>query len=150
MTRFNAIVEQLTQARPLDEHNKALIEKIPVAYQSPASGLNDGGTVYLTPRGDATMFPGDEGVGIRTITDGASRTIAMVEVDDAQAVPWTKPDDWKVDPLHAKVGFRGQYDNGMNTAFADGSVHFIAHAVDEKLLKALLTIQGREVIRLPF
>ncbi|MCZ6735147.1 MAG: mercuric reductase [Planctomycetota bacterium] len=28
MTRFNAIVEQLAQARPLDEHNKALIENV--------------------------------------------------------------------------------------------------------------------------
>ena len=28
MTRFNAIVEQLPQARPLDEHNKALIENV--------------------------------------------------------------------------------------------------------------------------
>jgi prepilin-type processing-associated H-X9-DG protein len=130
-------------------HNKALIEKIPAVFQSPASELNDGPTVYLTPRADFTAFPDDRGISIRKILDGTSKTIGLLEVDDAQAVPWTKPDDWKIDLNQPKVGFRGQYDNGMNTAFVDGSVHFIAHAVDEKLLKALLTIQGREVIRLP-
>jgi prepilin-type processing-associated H-X9-DG protein len=131
------------------EHNKTLIDKMPEVYRSPASKLKNGRTVYLTPRGDGTAFPGKRGVGLRDIRDGTSKTIALVEVEDAQAVPWTKPDDWKFDPAKPKATFKGQYGNGMNTAFVDGSVHFVSHDVDEKLLGALLTIDGREVIKLP-
>lgn len=146
---------ELSKQFHLDEpwdsaHNKTLIAKMPDVYQSPASELNDGRTVYLTPRADFTAFPGDQAVPIRKIVDGMSKTIALVEVDDPQAVPWTKPDDWKVDLENPKAGFDGQYENGLNAAFVDGSVHFVAYAVDEKLLKALLTIDGGEDIRLPF
>lgn len=145
------LYEQFHLDEPWDSaHNKALVAKMPAVYQSPASELNDGRTVYLTPRADFTAFPDDQGVPIRKILDGTSKTIGLVEVDDAQAVPWTKPDDWNVDLRNPKAGFDGQYKNGTNTAFVDGSVHFVAYAVDEKLFRALLTINGREDIKLPF
>ena len=32
-----------------------------------------------------------------SIRDGSSNTIAVVEVSDAAAVPWTKPQDWEPD-----------------------------------------------------
>lgn len=145
------LYEQFRLDEPWDSaHNKALVAKMPAVYQSPASELNDGRTVYLTPRADFTAFPDDQGVPIGKILDGTSKTIGLVEVDDAQTVPWTKPDDWKVDLQNPKAGFDGKYKNGTNTAFVDGSVHFVAYAVDEKLFKALLTINGREDIKLPF
>ncbi len=130
-------------------HNKKLIEKMPDVFRCPASQLDDGRTVYLTPRGDATVFPGDKGTPIRQIIDGTSKTIAVVEVEDAQAVPWTKPDDWPADPEHPKVGFRGQYPGGLTTAFCDGSAHYISLDVDEGVLKSLLTRNGREPVQLP-
>jgi len=130
-------------------HNKPLLEKMPAVFRSPASALADGRTVYLTPRADFTVFPGEQQVPLRAIIDGASKTIALVEVDDEHAVPWTKPHDWKVGPDKPKATFTGQYDQGANTAFVDGSVHFISYQVDDGLLKALLTMAGREPIQLP-
>ncbi len=144
------IYEQFHLDEPWDSpHNKKLIQKMPEIYRSPASKLDGGRTVYLTPRGEATLFPSDGPVPIREVRDGTSKTIALVEVEDAQAVPWTKPDDWPADPGHPKVGFRGQYPGGLVTAFADGSAHYISLDIDEGVLKALLTKDGREPVSIP-
>ena len=50
-------------------------------------------TNYLTVRGKDTAFPGKDEIKMADITDGCSHTIMAVEVCDAKAVPWTKPDD---------------------------------------------------------
>ncbi len=131
------------------QHNSALIARMPDVFRSPASKLDGGRTVYLAPRGASTMFPGKDPVKIRQIRDGTSKTIAIIEVDDAQAVPWTKPDDWEVDPDHPKLGFHGPFPDGVNTAACDVSRHFIPLDVEENVLKALLTIDGREPVAFP-
>ncbi len=127
------------------DHNKELVAKMPQVYQSPASKLNDGRTVYLTPRGAATAFPGQQAIAMRKIADGISNTIAVVEVDDKNAVPWTKPDDWKFDPDHPKVGLGGQFSGGFHAASCQGSIHFVGNNVDDEVLKALFTMAGGEI-----
>jgi hypothetical protein len=131
------------------DHNRALIAKIPSVYQSPASKLKDGRTVYLTPRGATTAFPGQQAISARNITDGLSNTIGIVEVDDKQAVPWTQPEDWKFDPNQPKVGLGGQHDGGFLVALCDGSVRYVSNDVDSGLLTAFLTMAGGEVVTLP-
>lgn len=131
-------------------HNKPLVAQMPAVYQSRASTHSDGRTVYLTPRGDATAFPGQRAISIREVRDGTSNTIALVEVDDTQAVPWTKPDDWNFDPKDPKLKFSGQYPEGANSAFMDGSVHFIGNGIDGGLLGKLLTMDGGEPVKLPW
>lgn len=131
------------------EHNKTLIAKMPAIYQSPASKLKDGRTVYLTPRGDATAFPGAQAMTTRNVLDGLSRTIFIVEVDDDQAVVWTKPDDWEYDPDFPLVGLGNQYAGGFNCAYGDGSAHFISTKTEDATINALLTIAGNDDVPLP-
>ncbi len=131
------------------DHNRTLLARMPSVYRCPASTAKQGHTVYLTPRGDATAFAGAKGTSIRQIVDGTSKTIAILEVEDVQAVPWTKPDDWPADPVHPRVGFRGQYPKGINTAFCDGSVHFLQLDVDEKNLERLLKMNDGEDFDIP-
>ena len=122
---------------------------MPEVYLSPASKLHDGRTVYLTPRGAGTAFPGEQGVRIRQIVDGTSLTIAVVEVDDDHAVVWTKPDDWKFDPDHLKVGLEGVYHGGFLAAACDGAAHWLPNNIDAEQLKELFTIAGRQPIKWP-
>jgi hypothetical protein len=130
-------------------HNKALSEKVPFVYRAPTSEARPGHTVYLVPRGDSTLFSADKGTPIRAVTDGTSNTIAVLEVEDAQAVPWTQPEDWPFDPAQPRVGFRGQYPGGITCALADGSAHFLKLDIDENILKALFTKSGGEMFQFP-
>jgi hypothetical protein len=128
-------------------HNRPLIEKMPAVFRSPKSKSEKGFTNYLVPVGGGAVFSSakDEPT-VRDITDGTSQTIIIVEVDDAHAVAWTKPDDLTFDPNDPKKGIGSLYEHGFAAAFCDGSVHFINKAVDSKILKAVLTRAGGETI----
>ena len=145
-----AFYDEFHLEEPWDsDHNKALIAKMPDVYLGPTSKHKDGRTVYLTPRGEQTVFPGDRSVTIEEITDGLSNTIAILEVDEDCAVPWTKPDDWMFDPNDPSGGLwtekcrlkallerggdtrlmartDGQLTRGFCAVFCDGAVRFIS------------------------
>jgi hypothetical protein len=134
-------------------HNKALIAKMPATYRCPSENddlAGQGKTRYLAPRGKATIFPGTETVKLRDVTDGTSNTIMVIETGDAKAVVWTKPDDWEVDPEPSTAGVfsnhTGVRGSGSDIGYADGSVHFLYETISPRLLRALLTRNGGEVI----
>ncbi len=133
-------------------HNKALIARMPPPYRCPAESddlAGQGKTRYLTPRGKATIFPGSELIKLRDVTDGTSNTIMVVEADDANAVVWTRPDDWNVDAETAMSGlFLGHAASevGSNFGFADGSVRFLKERIKPATLRALLSRNGGEII----
>jgi len=130
-------------------HNKTLIERMPGVYRNPTSTAPPGTTTYLAPVGPGTLFEGNRGRSFRDLRDGASRTIMLVEANDAQAVVWTKPDDWTFDPAHPSAGLGAAHPGGFNALFADGSVRFLSSSLDATVLGALMTIAGGEVIDLP-
>lgn len=129
-------------------HNRKLIDKMPEVYRCPASGLKQkqGLSTYRVLAGEETVFPGPEGVPLKEIKDGTSHTILAVEVDDAHAVVWTKPEGLPLDPKNPAKGLGGQFKGGFNAAFCDGSVRFIHESIDPKILYALFTRAGREVV----
>ena len=132
------------------EHNKPLVEKIPKVLRCPGSrNAASGLTVYQTPRGDSTAFPGAEGIAIRKITDGLANTIAVVEVDEAHAAPWTKPEDWTFDPTNPGQGLGGHFlSRQFLCVFCDGSIHAVATTWEPDKLRALFTRRGGEVVAL--
>ena len=130
-------------------HNKVLIARMPQVYACPDEAptlIREGKTTYLTPRGPHTVFPGADGVKIQAITDGTSNTVFVVDASDAMAVSWTRPDDWEVGDGPKFDGLSGHHPGGANVLFADGSVRFLKETLAPKVLKALLTRDGGEVI----
>ena len=132
------------------EHNKQLIPLMPEVYLDPSSPLDasQGLTHYLGVAGDGYAFAtSGKGNGLRQFRDGTSNTIAVVQVNDEQAVPWTKPADYtppEGNPL-ADWG-RDLHPGGFHVAFSDGSVQYISNFIDPDLFRSLLTIAGGEVV----
>lgn len=146
---------ELYQKFRLDEpwdsaHNKKLIAEMPAVYRAPSSKVRDkGNTVYVVPRGESTAWAGPDGIKMRRMTDGTSNTIAVVEVDDEHAMPWTKPDDIKLDTSKPAAGLGGQIPGAINVAMFDGSVHSLPATVDADTLNKLFTPAGKEVVTIP-
>jgi hypothetical protein len=128
--------------------NKALIAKMPKVYAAPGGKAGEGKTNYLGVRGANGVFrPGGQpGLVMANITDGTSNTLAVVEVSDAAAVPWTKPDDWDFDEKDPLKGLIGLRKNGFLAAFCDGSVQFISGNVAPDLVKRLVTYNDGQPI----
>jgi hypothetical protein len=146
----NQLFAQFKLDEPWDsEHNKALIEKMPDVLKAPGSkATSEFKTVYLAVRGDNTAMPLDKPVKIRSITDGMSATIAVVEVADDKAVIWTKPDDFEPDEKNPIAGLVGLRDGVFLAAFCDAHVQEIPANVDLESLKALFTRNGGEIVDL--
>ena len=138
-----ALYQQFHLDEPWDsEHNIKLLDKMPATFKHPSYVGPAGHTVYLAPFYESTVW-NLEKPKISNITDGTSNTIALFEVNDAHAVPWTKPDDLDLHELELVDCFRP---TGSNVGMFDGSVQFISPSIDLSVLKAMVTSAGGEVI----
>jgi hypothetical protein len=134
------------------EYNKQFHDKMPAIYRSPTdqSGQKRD-TVYCAIVGKDTVFKEDgKKITFNHVTDGTSNTIIFVERQTP--VCWMKPED--ITQEDAFKGINKGGDKGikaiqgiMNAAFLDGSVRFLHEKkINEKVLKAYITISGGELI----
>ncbi len=146
-----ALYEQFHLDEPWDsEHNKTLIEKMPEVFTSPASSVAKGKTNYLAVRTESSaIVESDSKLGrrIRDILDGTSMTIWIVEVDDDQAVEWTRPDDFEPDANNPMKGLGGLIPDGFVVGFLDGSTTLLPTATPIEKLRAFFTVAGGEPIQ---
>jgi prepilin-type processing-associated H-X9-DG protein len=126
--------------------NKALLNEMPTFYACPSLPVAvPGNTPYRVFTGPGTIFEGKDGTNMRTMTDGISTTLAVVEA--RESVPWTRPDEMPLDPNPAVVaGVGSTHPGGFNALFCDGSVRFLKMTISPVTLRALITKAGGEVI----
>lgn len=149
-TTVKSLYEQFDLTQPWDSpKNKPLIDKMPDVFRCPVSKSPAGSTVYQVPRGDRTLFPAEKPIRIRDISDGLSNTIAVVEVNDAAAMVWTKPDNWQLDLSNPIGGLGGHFDNVFYALFCDGAVRAIPVMAKPDLLNAFFAPAGGELVVLP-
>jgi len=153
----NALYQEFKLDEAWDsEHNRKLIKKMPKLFAPPkGAAVAEGLTYYRTFSGSGTLMPlvkGKPGLAIPgtkipAITDGTSNTLLVVEAADP--VIWTKPEElaYDADKPTPKVG--GIFEAGFNGVMCDGSVRFLPKTIDDKLLRALITINGGEAVRIP-
>ena len=126
----NALYKQFHLDEPWDsDHNKKLIAKMPIVYESPAVPALNGKTVYLGVAGEGGIFTGKKGTHIAAVADGTSNTALIVEVNPELAVEWTKPQDYQCDPMNPLKGLGNVQVAGFIAAMCDGSTHFIPNSV---------------------
>jgi hypothetical protein len=128
-------------------HNVKLIWQMPDVFSG--KGTNWVGdhqaTRFRVFSGKGAAFEGTEGIPLKDFTDGAATTILIVEAN--RLVPWTKPDLLPYLP-DRPIPRLGEKEDGFHAAFADGSVRFLKEP-DEKTLRALITRNGGEKVKLP-
>jgi Protein of unknown function (DUF1559) len=149
----NDLYKQFHLDEPWDsEHNKKLIAKMPKVFANPTHPklAAEGKTTYVAPVHSTAIFTGDlQGSRFADITDGTSQTILLVDVEEADAVIWTKPDDLKLDPKSPAKGLSPRFGDRYTFLFADASVQFVSKKIDKAMLWALFTKSGGEVVNLP-
>jgi hypothetical protein len=83
------------------------------------------------------------------IRDGTSKTHMAVETTADRAVPWTKPDDFEVDPKNPLAGLAGARSGGFLAVFVDGHSSLLPADIDVALLRALISPAGDEAVDPP-
>lgn len=142
------------------DHNKKLLDRMPPAYAAP--GTEPGSAATTRYRGFIAapdspvrtawaILPAKEspfGVwGGRfpdSVADGSSNTFAVVEA--AEAVPWTRPGEMAYDPKKPLPRLGGLFADGFHAGLMDGAVLFFSSQIDEAILRAYVTANGREPV----
>jgi len=107
-------------------------------------------TSYVMLVGPSAFSDGPNGRKPEEITDGLANTIAVVEMSPS-GIGWTAPYDLNVSETSFKIndpdqaGPRSCHPNCAYALFADGNARLLFNDdVPQKLLKALITINGKE------
>jgi hypothetical protein len=144
----NALYQQFNLDEPWDsEHNIKLSRTMVKVYmhpQAPASAEVGLSHYRLFHGKDAIFDLKAKNRNLATIADGSSNTWMVVEA--AEGVPWTKPDDFEYDPKKPLPKFAPFARGGFNALYGDGSVRFIRDTTPEKIIRAMITANGGEVI----
>ena len=142
-----ALYEQFHLDEPWDSaHNRPLADVVVPFFVSPESSARNGKTRYLALAGEETLFPGNEELHFRHITDGMSNTIMFVEALPSEAVIWTRPKDIEFDtkkPFDGLISSKGQF----AAAFADAHCAWLSRATGEDDMRAYATRAGGEIIK---
>jgi uncharacterized protein (TIGR03067 family)/prepilin-type processing-associated H-X9-DG protein len=143
----DALYKQFKLDEPWNsEHNMKLIAQMPRIYEPVGMGKKViGKTYYQVFTGPSTAFDGNKRMKFQGITDGTSNTGMIWEAKDP--VVWTKPDDLVLPKDGDKLPeLGGMFKTGMNVAYFDGSVRWVRKDIPAKILRAVITPNGGEVI----
>lgn len=141
---YEKLFKQYRPTEPWDSAaNKQVLAQIPPEFASP--DRRDTKTNYLVPLGFEAAFGCGRRLNAGMFDDGPDYTLIVVEVDDSQAVEWTRPDDLVVQAgsggsARSKLGsLRG---DGFFAVLGNGRVCRIKSDADELALKALFTVSS--------
>jgi prepilin-type processing-associated H-X9-DG protein len=115
------------------------------ARPSASDPIND--TSYLAIVAPNSCLRPGEPRRLSDITDGASETLMVVEVDSEHAVPWMSPNDADL-PLVMGLGPNSKlaHAGGVNAAFVDGGVQFLDADMPAAQRRALISIAGNDKV----
>jgi hypothetical protein len=122
-------------------HNASLLKEMPRVYAPVTPGETPAyATYYQLVVGPRSLFGGDEGA--RMALNLGVRPALMI-VEAAEPVPWTKPEDLSYDDEKPSLKLGGPFEDGSYATFADGSVRFLSRKHSPETLRALVTQRRR-------
>jgi len=134
-------------------HNIALAERMPAVYRCPSDYSADHSqTSYAMIVGPHAISDGPTSRRIRDIKDGGSKTIMVAEAANA-GIKWTEPRDLNAKDMtfvtHVVKEHSRGYESDIasrhgsgrtNVLFCDGIVNDVNDGTEEKVLRAMMTI----------
>lgn len=151
---YSDLYKQYAFDEPWDgPNNVRLAGKIGAFYRR--QGLDPDGTdhtSFVAILGPETAWPGTESRSKNDITDGAAKTIMIVETADA-GIPWMKPDDFRFDRMSFRVNDGsgrgpGSKISGARALLASGQVREMSDDSPPAVIRAMMTIRGGEAVAL--
>lgn len=144
----NELYNKFKLDEPWDSpHNLALVKEMPAIYAS--AGAEPGKATVQTPLTPKSAFgrPGKP-VTLLDVLDGTSGTVWLIDSDPADAVIWTKPEDYDATTENA---FSRLFQNRKKIpiGFIDGSIRTIEKSLSFDTFNKLLTIADGELVELP-
>jgi prepilin-type processing-associated H-X9-DG protein len=125
---------------------------VPNVFWCPEDKENHTDTNYVMLIGPHAISNGPNSVRLKDITDGDSRTIAVVETYDL-GIRWYEPRDLRVDEMSFKINDRDHYSiasrhpyGGAHVGFVDGHTEFLTDDTDPRVVEVLATINGGEEV----
>jgi uncharacterized protein (TIGR03067 family) len=143
------LYKQFKLDEPWDsQHNKKLLAKMPKVYAPLGEAPKEPhSTFYQVFVGNGAAFEEKADISVKGIADGTVNTILVVEAGNA--VPWSKPADLPYDPDKKLPEMGGMLRDGLFTfVTADACVRVTKNPLDEKVMHALITRGGGELIDL--
>jgi hypothetical protein len=131
------------------------LNSVALDYYCPSADEPLFSTNYVAVVGEETVWPGTRGMLLGNVTDGKSKTIAVVEVANT-GIHWMEPRDLTFEEAQRginvpgiKSGISSNHVGGALCLFCDGEVHFLTNKVRPDTLRALLTAEGGERVAIP-
>ncbi|MFN0022231.1 MAG: DUF1559 domain-containing protein [Pirellulaceae bacterium] len=142
------LFQKIDLSKPWDDPaNELAFHVATPGYVCPSANCPDTHTVYIAVAVPGGCFKPTDSRKLSEITDGQASTLMVMEVDVSQAVHWMAPtDSINFDLLKPKSGAKLQHRNGYQAVFVDGSVHFLSIDLQPETLRALITIDGKDVV----
>lgn len=133
-------------------NNLSLLDQMPDVFRSLGDSADSTVTRMQTFTGPDAPF-GNRAAGTdqfgpksKEFLDGTKHTLLVVESGADAAVPWTKPDDLEFDANDPLAALGTIDSDAIHAVTADGKIIRLLASVGPATLKALVTIDGDEVV----
>ncbi len=146
-----ALYSQIDLSKPWDDPVNLPFSQVIIPTYACPSGHTDSPekTCYQVVVDPSGIFTGSKPSPLRSVMDGTSNTLLVVETESENAVPWMSPGDTNMAQYLAfGQTNRPHHTGGRNVALADGSIKFITANIDPPTAQALVTKAGGEMATL--
>ena len=142
------LYKKIDLSKPWDHPvNAEAFKTTPHNIRCPGTDVPNDFTTYLAVVGENSCFHPTKPRAISEITDGTSNTLMVIEVPVKQAVHWMSPQDADEQMvLNISLDDKLAHTGGVQSAFADGSARFLSATMAPETRRAVISINGEEVV----